>query len=143
MRRLLLLFPLLSLCSTACESDGRELFTQLSVRFILPDDPLVQDLLHTEQPLAFGLSELYHGHPRPARHDFRDIGGGYLAGNPGVFLLPMATLLFQLLGEFLLFVPQMGGAFKILFVDRSLFLFGQALDLLLQLLQIRRSCKGF
>lgn len=34
MRRLLLLFPLLSLCSTACESDGRELFTQLSVRFI-------------------------------------------------------------------------------------------------------------
>ena len=32
-------------------------------RFILPDDPLVQDLLHTEQPLAFGLSELYHGHP--------------------------------------------------------------------------------
>lgn len=34
MRRLLLLFPLLSLCSTACESDGRELFTNLSVRFI-------------------------------------------------------------------------------------------------------------
>ena len=55
----------------------------------------------------------------------------------------MAALLFQLLGEFLLFVPQMGGAFKILFVDRGLFLFGQALDLLLQLLQIRRSCKGF
>ena len=56
---------------------------------------------------SFGLSELYHGHPRPARHDFRDIGGGYLAGNPGVLLLPMAALLFQLLGEFLLFVPQM------------------------------------
>ena len=43
MRRLLLLFPLLSLCSTACESDGRELFTQLSVRFILPDDRPVLD----------------------------------------------------------------------------------------------------
>ena len=42
MRRLLLLFPLLSLCSTACESDGRELFTQLSVRFILPDDRPVE-----------------------------------------------------------------------------------------------------
>ena len=42
MRRLLLLFPLLSLCSTACESDGRELITQLSVRIIQPDDRPVE-----------------------------------------------------------------------------------------------------
>ena len=52
MRRLLLLFPLLSLCSTACESDGRELFTQLSVRFILPDDRPVErlSLIHISEP---------------------------------------------------------------------------------------------
>ena len=52
MRRLLLLFPLLSLCSTACESDGRELFTQLSVRFILPDDRPVERI-NTKERVFF------------------------------------------------------------------------------------------
>lgn len=66
-------------------------------RFLLADDPLVEDLLQPQKPLAFLLCQLYHRYAGPAGDNLGDILGGDLVAGTFVFIPPLISLLFQLL----------------------------------------------
>ena len=103
----------------------------------------MQDGLHIQKTLPFRLSELHDRHAGPARNDFRDFPGGHLAGDAGVLFLPLLLVNGQLFALFLFLVPQPGGSFEVLLVDRRFLFLVQPFDLFLQLFQVRRSSKGF
>src|SRR5207248_4320666 len=92
-------------------------------RLLLADHPLVQLLLHADEPLRLGFGELEDRNPRPHRDDVRDL----LLAHLGLLLdvLRAPPLLFELpllLRELALLVAERRGLLELLSLDRPFLL---------------------
>ena len=100
---------------------------------VLPDDALVELLLHAHELLRLGLGQLEDRDAGPHGDDVGDLllaDRGTLAGLAG---LPLLLELALLLREPALLVAQVRGLLELLRLDRALLLAARRLDLLLEL----------
>ena len=104
---------------------------------VLPDDALVQLVLHVQQPPGLLLGELVHGHTRGGGQDVRDDLRGHLR-DLVVALAPRGVLLVTLGDELLLGVAQGRGLLVVLALDRGFLDTLGVRDLLVQGLDLRR-----
>src|SRR5690606_20472587 len=77
-------------------------------RLILPDDPLVQLVLHPDEPLRLRLLQPRHRDPRPPAHDERDVLLRDRWPMRPPLLLPLLLLAPDLTLDLALLVPQLG-----------------------------------
>ena len=103
-------------------------FGQRDDRLLLPHDPLVNVLLHVQQPLGFLRRDLHHGDARPHRNDLGDVLGEHIRGVVFALLVEVRLELADPLLELQLAVAQVGGVLVLLLVDRLLFLLADALE---------------
>ena len=104
-------------------------------RFLLADDPVVQGVLHVQQPLGLLLGDARDRDARPHRDDLGDLllaDGRLVAGDRG---LPLGAQRVDLLLDGRLRLAQRRGFLVLLVVDRRVLLLGDALQLLLRLAQ--------
>ena len=106
--------------------------------FVLAHHPLVDLVLHVNQPIGLGLLEAGDGDPRPTAHD----EGHLLLADLGPVLLPLSPpkppFGPDLVLELPLPVPQFGRPLEILVPDGLFLLFGDLREGLLQVLHLRR-----
>ncbi|GHS89420.1 hypothetical protein AGMMS50218_15670 [Actinomycetota bacterium] len=106
---------------------------------LLADDPLVQLVLHVQQPRRLRLGQLEH---RDAGRDRQHLGDQllvHLGDGVQVTGLPGLLLVRALEAELLLLVPQACGLLEVLLVDRRLLVATRLGDLLVELAQLRGS----
>ena len=107
-------------------------------RLLLADDPVVQGVLHVQQPLGLLLGDARDRDAGPHRDDLGDLllaDGRLVAGDRG---LPLGAQRVDLLLDGRLSLAQRRGFLVLLVVDRRVLLLGDALQLLLRLAQRRR-----
>ena len=100
---------------------------------VLPDDALVELLLHAHQLLRLGLGELEDRDAGPHRDDVGDLLLADLRALAGLARAPLLLELALLVGELALLVAQVRGLLELLRLDRGLLVAPRGLDLLLEI----------
>src|SRR5262249_42721053 len=104
---------------------------------VLPDDPLVQLVLHVDQTLRLGLADARHRDARPAAHDERHVVHADLRAVALALLLPRFLPLLDTLQQLALAVPEVRRALEVLVADRAFLLLGDLGQAFLELLDFR------
>src|SRR5918994_1919559 len=106
---------------------------------VLPDDALVELLLHAHELLRLGLGELEHRDAGPHGDDVGDLLLADLRALDGLAGAPLLLELALLVRELPLLVAQVRGLLELLRLDRCLLVAPRRLDLLLEVAVHRRS----
>ena len=107
-------------------------------RVLLADDPLVDLVLHAQQPGGFGLGELDHRDAGPVAQHLGDLVVVHLGDHIHIAGSPLLFALTPLAHQLLFAVAQAGGLLEVLRVDRGLLLPAGLGDLLVELTQVWR-----
>ena len=106
---------------------------------MLADDPLVQRVLHVEEPLLLLLGDAHDRDAGPHTHDLGDVLVGDDWRLLGDLLVPGVAKLIDVLLGLALLVPESRGGLVVLAGDRLVLLTGDLLQLVLRLLDVWRS----
>lgn len=106
---------------------------------LLADDPLVELVLHTEQPRGLLLGELEDRDARGGRQDLGDQLLVHLGDDVHVAGLPLLLPLGLRGQQLLLLVAERGCLLEVLGVDGRLLVAADVRDLLVELAEVRRS----
>ena len=107
--------------------------------FVLADDTLVQRILEMQQALALVLGQLGYRHAGPAGNHGCDIVRSDRTVRLGLLIRPFLLAGFERIALCLFFVAQLGGVLVVLTLDRFFLLRSDGGDLVLHLLEVRRS----
>ena len=107
-------------------------------RVRLTDDPLVDLVLHAQQPGGFGLGELDHRDAGPVTQHLGDLVVVHLGDHIHIAGSPLLFALTPLAHQLLFAVTEAGGLLEVLRVDRGLLLPAGLGDLLVELTQVWR-----